>query len=391
MMLASPSADVFQARVLRWLQGLQYPLLLLFFHMVPPPFVDPQHRFNETYPTLLVVTLSACIAVAGWTLWRRFGTDGPGPPERHPPPPPRPRPGPGGRGGRAAVRLLQRAALAVGQHRRLPLGRAGPALAPAGRVPQDPVRRLRAHPRPDGVRPRGLFGSLFFDGTAATSPKAVRAAHRPGRGHAGPGPTSPGRRARWGPWSCSAALLPAAGPRLLLHPRVPRPGRPGRWSATAGAAAGRLARASRSCSWATTRPRGRRSPWPRCRSGCGPAWRACRTRRAALAGVVVAVAAVACRSVTLAVPLARHVCGAFVAFVADNAYTNDVAHDIPWADGAAHRVDRLRPGPHPVPLGADPLVLVPRRARPARPCSGTGPPPAPPARAGPATPTAPRS
>jgi len=65
--------------------------------------------------------------------------------------------------------------------------------------------------------------------------------------------------------------------------------------------------------------------------GLWACWRSFRTRPGALARVLVALAAVA--GAVLAVPLTRHICFGFVAFVTDNAYTNEVAHAIPWVDG----------------------------------------------------------
>ena len=70
--VASPDADRFRGRLLRGLVLWQLPLPLLLFFLVPPPLIDPLHRFDEPYPTLLVAALAVAAVGCGWTVARRL-------------------------------------------------------------------------------------------------------------------------------------------------------------------------------------------------------------------------------------------------------------------------------------------------------------------------------
>ncbi len=67
----SPTIEESQQKLLGWLKGMQYPLVLLFFHLVPPPFIDARHLFNERYPWLLVLVLSVGVIVSWFLIYRR--------------------------------------------------------------------------------------------------------------------------------------------------------------------------------------------------------------------------------------------------------------------------------------------------------------------------------
>ncbi len=70
--ILSTTLETFRGRILRVLMACQFPTALLVLFLVPPHLVDLSHQFRNPYPTGLVITLS-CIAVAGiGIMYRRF-------------------------------------------------------------------------------------------------------------------------------------------------------------------------------------------------------------------------------------------------------------------------------------------------------------------------------
>ena len=326
MPFGAATIDRFQARVLRCLQWVQYPLVLLLFHLVPPPFVDPQHRFDETYPALLVACVAGCVLVGWWTLWRRFRAAPPADlPAIHRHPLAR------------SLGPIGVAAVVVFVYCHTPVwpGIPGddfhwgeqalpwPQLVTFHKVPYVdfvPIHGLMAYLP-------GAFNSLFFAGTAASYGKATL--------------LFDGLAAAVLALAASLVVTPL-GALVLLGTVLPDRDRTYYYvSAFLVLAAPQVVRrpVRLQLVWVglvlllmgynpTQGPAFAVATLP---VGAWAAWRTFRTRpavftRLAAAGVAVVVAVVA-------VPLARHVCVAFVAFVADNASTNVIAHDIPWVDG----------------------------------------------------------
>ncbi len=310
----------------RWLRGLalwQVPLPLLLFQLVPPPMVDPSHRFAERYPTLLVVVVAMCAAAGVWAAWRRSEV-------------------------RPAV--LRRAVTPVAVVSLMVFAH-GPmvGLPTAERdyfhfgeqvLPWQQLRDFGSRPYVDFVPIHGLMafarGGLngaFFDGTAAHY--AAADALLCGLATAA---IAWGACRLLGPVAALVLLaVPLTSPampeldRLFLLPAglfvMAAPAtwrRPTRglvaWVVTCGVMVGYNAAVGPAfvvatapvAAWGAWRAGWRRSLWVG--AGCG--------------GVVLAGAAV---------PVARGVAVAFVRFVVDNGWTNTVAHAMPWSAGADQR------------------------------------------------------
>ena len=73
---ASADVEQFRRRLLRGLVLWQLPLPLLLFYLVPPPLIDPTHRYATPYPIALVAVLAACAGLCGWAVWRRLRQEG---------------------------------------------------------------------------------------------------------------------------------------------------------------------------------------------------------------------------------------------------------------------------------------------------------------------------
>ena len=318
--------DQLQARVLKSLQGVQYPLLLLLFQLVSPAYVDPKHRFDEAYPALLVACLAGCVLFGWWTLWRRFHAAPPGylpPAHRHP-----------------LARSLGPAAVAAVVVFVYCRTRGWPAFGGDDfhwgeqALPWPQLVTFHRVPYVDFVPIHGLmaylpggFNSLFFAGTAATYAKATL--------------LFDGLAAAAVALAACLVVTPL-GALVLLGAVLPDRDRTYFYvPAFLVLAAPQVARSPVRLLlvWTglvlllmaynpTQGPAFAVATLP---VGAWAAWRTFRTRPAAFAGLAAAGAAVV--AAVLAVPPARHVCLAFVGFVADNASTNVVAHDIPWADG----------------------------------------------------------
>jgi hypothetical protein len=331
LMARSPTVGLFQDCVLRWLRALQYPLVLLFFHLVPPPFVDPQHRFNEAYPTALVAAVAVGVAGSWWCMWHRARAAPPadlGPAHRHP-----------------LARALAPAAVAALLVYVYCAAPSWPALDPDDfhwgeqALPWQQLVTFHKVPYVDFVPIHGLmaylrgaFSSLFFDGTAASYADAdflLTGVATIALALAACLSVTP-----LGALVLLGGLLPDHDriyfyiPAMLLlsAPQLVRD--PIRLLTVWLVVAFLL--------FAYNPTQGPAFAVATLPVALWAAWRSLRTRRAALGRIAVSLVALA--SVVLAVPVARHVCRAFVAFVAENAYTNEVAHGIPWTDGKGLRV-----------------------------------------------------
>ena len=70
--VGSADIDGFRRRLLRGLVAWQLPLPLLLFYLLPPPLIDPLHRFATPRPTLLIAVLAVLAAAGTWTVARRL-------------------------------------------------------------------------------------------------------------------------------------------------------------------------------------------------------------------------------------------------------------------------------------------------------------------------------
>jgi hypothetical protein len=70
----SVDAGALERQLVRGVKWVQLALPLLFYHMLPPVLIDPQHRIFEPYPIVLAITLTILAGVAWYFIWRRIQT-----------------------------------------------------------------------------------------------------------------------------------------------------------------------------------------------------------------------------------------------------------------------------------------------------------------------------
>ncbi len=319
----SADVDVLRVRLLRCLVWSQVAVPLTLFYLVPPPLMDPLHRFATPRPYLLWATLAALVVGCGWTVVRRLR-------------------GPAGSTLAWAVAPATAVALLV-------FGDCPAAYQPEALgdmfhwgeqvLPWQQIVDFHRRPYVDFVPIHGIMpllregmNALFFTGTASTFSagdtllQALACAAAAWAACRLVGPVA------------ALLLLLAPLPELdrlyLLAPALYLTAAPSTWRRPAAGLVAWLGLCLLMAAY-------NGAIGPAFALGTAPValWAAWRAGWRRCLGVAAGVAAVV--AVGAAVAPVRATAVGYLRFVNDSRWTNTVANDIPWADGAWQRLERV--------------------------------------------------